>query len=225
MEAYKTKHADDAKPSGEIRQLLSKSEMGGKDGTFTKEEAGEWLALLALHEQGRLHSNGLPHLPHTQSVPHDGDSRKWLPPEEHVEHSFSGTPRLLRHMLRDMMRFPRPLITWDIFETEPPASWPNPLNGNTSERFEGRAKSGSKGPEKPRRDPAEANSVEHLLYGASERERADRDLLNRRWADELPGHVESLEDGSFYVVRLESGTKEEPSMDAHGDSSSEAGTS
>ena len=92
-----------------------------------------------------------------------------VPPEEHVEHSFSGTPRLLRPMLRDMMRFPRPLITWDIFETEPPASWPNPLNGNTSERFEGRAKSGSKGPEKPRRDPAEANSVEHLLYGASER--------------------------------------------------------
>ena len=35
-------------PSTEIRQLLTKSDMGGADGNFTKTEAGEWLALLAV---------------------------------------------------------------------------------------------------------------------------------------------------------------------------------
>ena len=212
LEAYKTKHLDDAKPSQEIRQLLDKSHMGGQDGTFTKEEAKEWLALLAVHEEGRLHANALPHLPHTQAIPHNKDSQKWLGLEEHAEHSFEGTPRLLRSMLKDMMRFPRPLITWDIFNEAPPTSWPNPLKGKTNERLAQPADSNSLGAKRPRRDPAEANSVEHLLYTGSERRSADKDLLNTRWAEDLPGHVEVLEDGCFYLVRLEQGTKEEPWM-------------
>ena len=186
--------------------------MGGQDGTFSKQEAKEWLALLAVHEEGRLHANALPHLPHTQAIPHNRDSQKWLGPEEHAEHSFEGTPRLLRPMLKDMMRFPRPLITWDIFNDAPPTSWPNPLEGNTSERLSQSANAISLGSKRPRRDPAQANSVEHLLYTGSERRSADKDLLNRRWAEDLPGHVEVLEDGCFYLVRLEKGHEDEPWM-------------
>ena len=150
VEPYKTKHAEDLKPALDIRSLLKKSEMGGIDGTFEKEEAHDWLALKALHEEGRLHANALPRLPHTQSVPVDRDSARWVSPNERIEHTFQGTPRLLLPMLRDMMRFERPLLTWDIFEAEAPATWPNPLDGGTSGRFGAQASSGPQGPKKPR---------------------------------------------------------------------------
>ena len=212
VEPYKTKHAEDLKPAQDIRSLLKKSEMGGIDGTFEKEEAHDWLALKALHEEGRLHANALPRLPHTQSVPVDRDSARWVSPGERIERTFEGTPRLLLPMLKDMMRFRRPLITWDIFEAEAPATWPNPLDGGTSGRFGAQASSAPQGAKRPKRAPAEANSVEHMLYKSAERTGADRELLNKRWAEELPGHVGSLEDGSFYVVRLEQGTNDEPWM-------------
>ena len=212
VEPYKTKHAEDLKPALDIRSLLKKSEMGGIDGTFEKEEAHDWLALKALHEEGRLHANALPRLPHTQSVPVDRDSARWVSPGERIERTFEGTPRLLLPMLKDMMRFRRPLITWDIFEAEAPATWPNPLDGGTSGRFGAQASSAPQGAKRPKRAPAEANSVEHMLYKSAERTGADRELLNKRWAEELPGHVGSLEDGSFYVVRLEQGTNDEPWM-------------
>ena len=212
VEPYKTKHAEDLKPAQNIRSVLRKSEMGGVDGTFKKGEACEWLALLALHEAGRLHPNALPTLPHTQSVPCNADSARWVSPNERIEHTFQGTPRLLLPMLKDMMRFRRPLITWDIFEAEAPATWPNPLDGGTSGRFGAQASSAPQGAKRPKRAPAEANSVEHMLYKSAERTGADRELLNKRWAEELPGHVGSLEDGSFYVVRLEQGTNDEPWM-------------
>ena len=212
VEPYKTKHAEDLKPAQDIRSLLKKSEMGGIDGTFEKEEAHDWLALKALHEEGRLHANALPRLPHTQSVPVDRDSARWVSPGERIERTFEGTPRLLLPMLKDMMRFRRPLITWDIFEAEAPATWPNPLDGGTSGRFGAQASSAPQGAKRPKRDPAEANSVDHMLYKSAERTGADRELLNKRWAEELPGHVGSLEDGSFYVVRLEQGTNDEPWM-------------
>ena len=81
IEEYKDKHADDAKPSHDIRQLLSKSDMGGETGKFTHAEANEWLALLAIHEAGRLHANALPHLPHTIAPSRDSaEAKKCLDP-------------------------------------------------------------------------------------------------------------------------------------------------
>ena len=52
----------------------------------------------------------------------------------------------------------------------------------------------------------------HQLYPKSVQERADKDLLNERWAMELDAHVDALRDGRFYIVRLPAGGKEEPWM-------------
>jgi hypothetical protein len=186
--------------------------MGGETGDFSRDEAKEWLALLAVHERGRLHSNALPHLPVTQCVSHDKDSEKWVGQGEQAAHTFSGTPRLLLPMLKDMMRFNRPLITWDIFNEPPPSAWPNPCQSGTSGHSGAPLAPSAPSNKRPRREPAEANSVEHALYKSGERERADKDLLNKRWAEELPGHVTKLNDGAFYIVRLEKGTKDEPWM-------------
>ena len=122
IEEYKAKHADDLKPEQEIRNLLKKSDMGGDTGDFTNPEAHEWLALRAVHETGRLGAHALPDLEaHTQAVPHDAMSNKYLDPGEHAQHTFHGTPRRLLPMLKDMMRFTRPLITWDPFLAPPPS--------------------------------------------------------------------------------------------------------
>ena len=219
IEEYKAKHADDLKPEQEIRNLLKKSDMGGDTGDFTNPEAHEWLALRAVHETGRLGAHALPDLTaHTQAVPHDAMSNKYLAPGEHAQHTFHGTPRRLLPMLKDMMRFTRPLITWDPFLAPPPLAWPNPLHAAASERFgSGGSTTGATAPPPPggkaeRRQPAEANSVVHQLYPKSVQERADKDLLNERWAMELDAHVDALRDGRFYIVRLPAGGKEEPWM-------------
>jgi hypothetical protein len=219
IEEYKAKHADDLKPEQEIRNLLKKSDMGGGTGDFTNPEAHEWLALRAVHETGRLGAHALPDLTaHTQAVPHDAMSNKYLAPGEHAQHTFHGTPRRLLPMLKDMMRFTRPLITWDPFLAPPPLAWPNPLHAAASERFgSGGSTTGATAPPPPggkaeRRQPAEANSVVHQLYPKSVQERADKDLLNERWAMELDAHVDALRDGRFYIVRLPAGGKEEPWM-------------
>jgi len=219
IEEYKAKHADDLKPEQEIRNLLKKSDMGGDTGDFTNPEAHEWLALRAVHETGRLGAHALPDLTaHTQAVPHDAMSNKYLDPGEHAQHTFHGTPRRLLPMLKDMMRFTRPLITWDPFLAPPPLEWPNPLHAAASERFGGGGSTtGATAPPPPggkaeRRQPAEANSVVHQLYPKSVQERADKDLLNERWAMELDAHVDALRDGRFYIVRLPAGGKEEPWM-------------
>ena len=219
IEEYKAKHADDLKPEQEIRNLLKKSDMGGDTGDFTNPEAHEWLALRAVHETGRLGAHALPDLEaHTQAVPHDAMSNKYLDPGEHAQHTFHGTPRRLLPMLKDMMRFTRPLITWDPFLAPPPREWPNPLHAAASERFGGGGSTtGATAPPPPggkaeRRQPAEANSVVHQLYPKSVQERADKDLLNERWAMELDAHVDALRDGRFYIVRLPAGGKEEPWM-------------
>ena len=219
IEEYKAKHADDLKPEQEIRNLLKKSDMGGDTGDFTNPEAHEWLALRAVHETGRLGAHALPDLEaHTQAVPHDAMSNKYLDPGEHAQHTFHGTPRRLLPMLKDMMRFTRPLITWDPVLAPPPREWPNPLHAAASERFGGGGSTtGATAPPPPggkaeRRQPAEANSVVHQLYPKSVQERADKDLLNERWAMELDAHVDALRDGRFYIVRLPAGGKEEPWM-------------
>ena len=67
---------------------------------------------------GRLHTEGrraacVPSLPHTINV----GERSF---------SFDGCPQPLRPLLYDLMRFERPLITWDLFNAAPPAEFRAP---------------------------------------------------------------------------------------------------
>ena len=71
-----------------------------------------WTALEQMHHDGRRAAS-VPSLPHTKCV--DGH-----------EFTFDGCPQPLRPLLFDLMRFERPLITWDIFTEAPPAEFRAP---------------------------------------------------------------------------------------------------
>ena len=71
-----------------------------------------WEALEAMHKDGR-HAGAVPDLPCTKT----GRGRSF---------TFTGCPQPLIPLLRELRRFPRPLITWDIFGAPPPSQFPDP---------------------------------------------------------------------------------------------------
>ena len=208
VEPYKAKHADDNKPGTDIATLLriNKDELSAT-------EKREWEALRSIHERGRLHASALPNLPHTEVLLGTADTKEWLPPGEQHSTSFNGSPCLLIPILKEMaFRFPRPLITWDVFKEAPPDAWPSTAQGDcsTSQPAPAAASRQSKQRPRARRDPAEVNSVEHAFYSASDRVRTEADFLDRRWAFDQPKGLDAAEDGHFYFFELAKWTKEEP---------------
>ena len=71
-----------------------------------------WTALEQVHAKGRRAAS-VPSLPHTERV----GERTF---------TFEGCPQPLRPLLHDLMRFERPLITWDLFNEAPPAEFRAP---------------------------------------------------------------------------------------------------
>ena len=71
-----------------------------------------WEAMEQLHHKGR-YAASVPNLPHTINV----GERSF---------TFEGCPQELRPLLHELMRFDRPLITWDLFNEAPPAEFRAP---------------------------------------------------------------------------------------------------
>ena len=91
---------------------------------LTPEACREWRVLASFHEKyDKAHK--VPRMPFTHSVVGDTTTRAYLPPGEATERTFSGTPQALLPVLKELMRFPRPLISWNIFDEEPPSSFPS----------------------------------------------------------------------------------------------------
>ena len=184
-------------PSYKIEAMLKQMV---KANGMTASEVREWRALHAM--QARPHANALPLLPHTQVLTGAEDTCPWLPVGAEHRSTFTGTPANLKEMLKRLMRFDRPLITWNIFEDEPPSSWPT---GEGTAAPSGRADGYvSNVSNAERRDPSAANSVSHLLRPDSERRRDDSELLDKQWAEEQAIRVTELEKDRFYLIRTES---------------------
>ena len=100
--------SDDAKMETICERIrrVRKDDLSDKSHAF-------WEAMEELHHKGR-YAASVPSLPHTIKV---GD-----------EHSFTfeGCPQDLRPLLHELIRFERPLITWDLFNEAPPAEFRAP---------------------------------------------------------------------------------------------------
>lgn len=184
-------------PSYKIEAMLK--QMAKVDGMSTS-EVREWRALQAM--QARPHAYALPVLPHTEVLTGAEDTSSWLPVGAEHRSTFTGTPANLKEMLKRLRRFDRPLITWNIFDDEPPSSWPTGEGAAApSGRADGYVSNASNA---ERRDPSAANSVSHLLRPDSERRREDSELLEKQWAEEQDNRVTELEKDRFYLIRTES---------------------
>ena len=128
---------------------------------MSPEAAIEWKCFHSLHARTKC-SEHLPNLPADIEITGDSSTYPYLAPGEKAKSTFDGTPRLLLPVLREMVRFPRPLITWNIFEEAPPTTFPTtPTAGDSDEDSATTCKPMAE--EAPLREPREANNVTHSL--------------------------------------------------------------
>ena len=99
--------SDDAK----MEQMCERIRRVRKD-DLSQQGLDFWTALEQLHHRGR-YAASVPSLPHVEHV------------GAHA-FTFDGGPQPLLPLLKGLMRFPRPLITWDIFCDAPPAEFRAP---------------------------------------------------------------------------------------------------
>jgi hypothetical protein len=141
--------------------------VGGKM-SMTKEASIEWKCLQKLHSHAKCAAH-LPSLPTRVEVTGDATTAPYLPPGEKASRSYKGTPCLLRPILREMQRFPRPYITWQIFDVDPPTSFPTTPSGE--QPFADCAPCSGQTVPTPLRDPRVANNVTHKENTDGQRKR------------------------------------------------------
>ena len=211
-----------------IRRVLQRDDLGdGRHRAF-------WHALAAVHGKKGL-VDEIPNMPCTVTVTKmkdegeghmKGEMKAGLPkpglrcPEQEAapqnaetfQFQFAGAPCHMRPLLKEMVRFERPFITWDIWKEPPPLTFPSvarPTAAASSSAREppqaGRAQDPPNA-QPPLRDPAKVNKVRHL--GNATQYDADRKrLVAEDWAgsggDDLDTSpveaVQPVKDGLFIV--------------------------
>ena len=142
-----------------------------------------WKALRGVHEQG-THASAVPTMPFTSGA-----------------FVFDGCPRPLLPMLKDLVRFPRPLITWDLFKDAPPREFQPPQA--PSEEDTTAALGLATDDTTALRDPRRVNHITHLGYTEAAAAKDATDLTLEEWIESFPGRVEKVESGKLYIVRLD----------------------
>lgn len=211
-----------------IKRVLQRDDLGdGRHRAF-------WHALAAVHGKKGL-VDEIPNMPCTVTVAKmkeegeghvKGEMKAGLPkpglrcanqeaaPQnaETFQFQFAGAPCPMLPLLKDMVRFERPFITWDIWKEPPPLTFPSvarPTAAASSSAHvppqAGRAQDPPNA-QPPLRDPAKVNKVRHL--GNASQFDADRKrLASEFWADsggdDLDASpveaVQPVKDGLFIV--------------------------
>ena len=162
----------------------------------------DWAALSALHARAP-HSGALPDMPTSIAFtsPANGTS-----PGMELHRDFTGTPMLLKPILKRLIRLERPLITWDLFEDAPPKEFPLQPSGAPMEDGN-QTDAAADVSEKPLRDPRVVNRVVHEGYKRGVFNRANADLNDEDWLDNAPDRIEDehwtgkTKPGGLYVLR------------------------
>ena len=171
---------------------------------ISRGSADEWAALAQLHE-GAPHSGALPLLPSKSfftSPPNGSDPGKGL------YRDFVGSPMELKPILLALIRFPRPLITWNIFDEAAPDTFPSLGHDDALPGGDPNRPAMDPAP-KPLRNPVEENRVVHEGYTQAAYNKNMKNMSDAEWVDAAPDRVEDEhwagcpEGGGLYVVRLE----------------------
>ena len=123
--------------------------------------------------------------------------------------NFDGLPRPLLPILKDLCRFPRPLITWDLFTESPPSVWQDVSSGGSRGGGGGTSDRGDHQEEEtadevPLRSASDRNTVTHEGYTKAEREREVSHGADDEWADGVldAAPPTPLRLKELYVVRI-----------------------
>ena len=147
-------------------------------------------------------ASSVPNLPHTEKIQGGARTKEFLKAGESAQRTFDGTPQALLPLLKRMsFRFPRPLITWDIFSEEAPSSFPSSGRAGQQQATSGEGPSKSEEP----RDPRKVNRVVHKGQTQGQWKRGQKEEAAEEKAAENSGVLdeEDLVEGNLYIVKLD----------------------
>lgn len=168
---------------------------------LSTEACREWSILGSFHDR-YTKASSVPNLPHTEKVQGSTMTKEFLKVGESAERTFDGTPQALLPLLKRMsFRFPRPLITWDIFSEEAPSSFPSLPRANQQPGTTGPGQFDSE----ELRDPRKVNHVVHKGHTQGEWKRGQKEVAAEEMAAANSGVLapEDLEEGKLYMVKLD----------------------
>lgn len=168
---------------------------------LSTEASREWRILRSFHEKYTKASD-VPNLPHTEKVQGDPTTKEFLKVGESAERTFDGTPQALLPLLKRMsFRFPRPLITWDIFSEEAPSSFPGSGRANQKPGTAGEGQFESE----ELRDPRKVNNVVHKGHTQGQLKRGRKEVEAEDMAAANSGVLDpaDLEEGKLYIVKVD----------------------
>jgi hypothetical protein len=131
------------------------------------------------------------------------------PSSQSFEFEFKGAPRPMLPLLKEMVRFERPYITWDIWNDPPPLAFPATAGPDATAADSGTPQDGLRdAAHPPLRDPRVVNNVRHLgnakQWDADQRQLAAEDWVGSTSDSALPQQakaVKPIKDG-LYIVHL-----------------------
>jgi len=165
----------------------------------------EWLALSSLHTNC-WHSEMVPNLPIRWKEYGNADTEEFLAPGDECSKTFDGTPRKLIPILKQLIRFDRPLITWDIFNEPAPPVFPNG-ESSAGAGASARARAGppSTSQYEEARDPRTVNCVCHMEHSHAQQKKNMHEMDAENFAKTVDSRlaVKDLEDKKLYIVRID----------------------
>jgi hypothetical protein len=149
-----------------------------------------------------------PNMPHTVELTGSAETAAYLADGAKAACTYDGTPRPFLPVLKALCedRFPRPYITWRIWEDEAPSSFPlHPKadeNGAVEEETQ-LADDTDEGNQTGLRDYRLANGVQHLGNRKPDSRRETQDALGEKWAMEQNKRVSEPKKCGLYLIQLE----------------------
>lgn len=170
---------DDAKLAPACERILRRDDLSEDAMAF-------WEALRQIHASYGHHSGAAPTLPTSKTV----NGRTF---------TFDGCPQPLLPLLKELIRFPRPLITWDLFNDESPSEFADAApseDAGDSFAAGGSTRDGL-------RDPRRVNHVTHGGHTQAAQRRDQAAVRHEDWIADFQGRVEKVEGGKLYIMRLD----------------------
>jgi hypothetical protein len=194
-----------------IARVLKREDLSGE---HCKRARAFWHALNHVHGNGMVES--VPTLPCTISATADGETAAVLGTGAEGEARagtdsgvykflFKGTaPAPMLPMLQEMVRFPRPYITWDIFKSPPPLTFPDIPRASSSSHGEEEANEQQLGRAErvELRNPDVVNRVGHKHHNRKKRKAAQSRLSVTAWLEESSDEEKEPNEGDLFMVHL-----------------------
>ena len=186
-EPFDAKADDKDSPSKQCKGVVNK-----RWADLTPSSRSFWKCLALFHTEAADTAERVPDLPHTIHT-------------EERSFTFDGSPKPFADVMEALMlRFPRPLLPSNPFNTAPEESWEAAAeNMRSASPSTQRGLGGGEVDQVELRDPRRENTVQNMELSANEMRANSKELAEEEFATFTPTRVEAVELDQLYLCELE----------------------